>query len=101
MAQPGRQYEVISVSLPRDLVERVNEIVPKTRRSRIIRDLLSSFVESAGRRRVAEEYAAYYARRTPGEIDAERDSLAEWEIGDAEVWALLDREESRGRRATR
>jgi hypothetical protein len=83
------------------LVERVNEIVSTTRGSRIIRDLLSSFVESAGRRRVAEEYAAYCARRTSGEVKAERDLLAEWEIGDAEVWALLDREESRGRRATR
>ena len=101
MADSGRQYEVISVSLPRDLVERVNEIVPKTRRSRIIRDLLSSFVESVSRRRVAEEYAAYYTRRTAGEVEEERSQLAEWEISDAEAWALLEREESRGRRATR
>ena len=101
MAEPVRQYEVISVSLPRDLVERVNEIVPKARRSRIIRALLSSFVESVGRRRVAEEYAAYYAQRTAGEAEEERNLLAEWEISDAEAWALLEREESRGRRATR
>ena len=40
MAGPGREYEVISVSLPRDLVARINEIVPRTRRSRIIRELL-------------------------------------------------------------
>ena len=42
MTEPGREYEVISVSLPRDLVARINEIVPRTRRSRIIRELLSS-----------------------------------------------------------
>lgn len=80
MAESGRPYEVISVSLPRDLVERVNEIVPKTRRSRIIRDLLSSFVESVSRKRVAAEYAAYYTRRTAGEVEEERSLLAEWEI---------------------
>jgi metal-responsive CopG/Arc/MetJ family transcriptional regulator len=101
MAEPGRQYEVISVSLPRDLVERVNEIVPRARRSRIIRALLSSFVESVGRRRVAEEYRAYYAHRPASEADEERNLLAEWEISDAEAWAMLEREESRGRRATR
>ena len=101
MAEPGREYEVISVSLPRDLVARINEIVPRTRRSRIIRELLSSFVESAGRRRVAEEYRRYYARRSPREAEEERSLLAGWEISDAEVWALLEREEARGRRATR
>jgi metal-responsive CopG/Arc/MetJ family transcriptional regulator len=102
VAEPARrQYEVISVSLPRDLVERVNEIVPKARRSRIIRALLSSFVESVGRRRVAEEYEAYYAQRTAGDAEEERDLLAEWDISDAEVWTLLEREESRGRRAAR
>jgi metal-responsive CopG/Arc/MetJ family transcriptional regulator len=101
MAEPARQYEVISVSLPRDLVARVNEIVPKARRSRVIRALLSSFVESAGRRRVGEEYAAYYAERTAGEAEAERSLLADWEISDAEAWAILEREESRGRRSTR
>ena len=101
MAQPGREYEVISVSLPRDLVARINEIVPKTRRSRIIRDLLSSFVDSVGRKRVAEEYRSYYARRPPREVEAERSLLAYWEISDAEVWAILEREASRDRRAAR
>ena len=101
MAEPGRRYEVISVSLPRDLVARVNEIVPRTRRSAVIRALLSSLVESASRRRVAEDYAVYYARRPPGEVEGERSLLGEWEISDAEVWAMLDREESRGRRTAR
>jgi metal-responsive CopG/Arc/MetJ family transcriptional regulator len=101
MAQPGRQYEVISVSLPRDLVARVNEIVPRTRRSRIIRDLLFAFVDSVNRKRVAEEYQSYYARRPRREVEEERGLLAEWEISDAEVWAILEREQSRGRRATR
>ena len=78
MAEPGREYEVISVSLPRDLVARINEIVPRTRRSRIIRELLSSFVDSAGRRRVAEEYRRYYARRSPGRP---RRSGACWRAG--------------------
>jgi metal-responsive CopG/Arc/MetJ family transcriptional regulator len=101
MPEPGRPYEVISVSLPRDLVARVNEIVPRTRRSRVIRDLLSSFVESVSRKRVAEEYRRYYARRPRREVEEERHLLAEWEISDAEVSAILEREESRGRRATR
>ena len=101
MPEPGRKYEVISVSLPRDLVARINEIVPKTRRSRIIRDLLSSFVESVGRQRVAEEYRRYYARRPPREVEEERSLLADWEVSDTEVWAILEREASRGRRAAR
>ena len=74
---------------------------PKTRRSRIIRDLLSSFVDSVGRKRVAEEYRSYYARRPPREVEEERSLLADWEISDAEVWAILEREASRGRRAAR
>jgi len=101
MTEPGREYEVISVSLPRGLVARVNEIVPKTRRSRIIRDLLSSFVDSVSRKRVAEEYRSYYARRPPREVEEERSLLAELEISDAEAWAILEREESRGRRSAR
>ena len=87
MAESGRESEVISVSLPRDLVARVNEIVPRTRRSRIIRDLLSSFVESVGRKRVADQYRGYYARRPPREAEEERGLLADWEISDAEAWA--------------
>jgi hypothetical protein len=101
MAEPGRAYEVISVSLPRDLVARINEIVPRTRRSRIIRELLTSFVDSVGRRRVAEEYRRYYARRPPREVAEERTLLADWEISDAEAWAILEREASRGRRPAR
>ena len=101
MTEPGCEYEVISVSLPRALVARINEIVPQTRRSRIIRDLLTSFVESVGRRRVAEEYRRYYAGRRSREVEEERTRLADWELSDAEVWAILEREESRGRRAAR
>ncbi len=101
MAKPGREYDVISVSLPRDLVARVNELVPRTRRSRVIRDLLAAFVESASRKRVAEAYRSYYTRRPAPEAKEEQSLLAHWEISDAEIWAMLEREESRGRRAPR
>ena len=101
MAESARQYEVISVSLPKSLVERINRIVPRARRSGVIRALLASFLDAVDRRRVAEEYAAYYAHRAAGEAEEERKLLAEWDISDAEAWAILEREESRGRRATR
>jgi len=50
---------------------------------------------------VAEEYRTYYSQRAAGEAKEERDLLAEWELSDAEAWAILDYEEKRGRRPTR
>ena len=103
MAEPGREYEVISVSLPRDLVARVNEIVPQDtpepdhpRPAVFLRRLRGP---EAGRRGVQ----AVPTRAAPSrEAEEERSLLgAAREISDAEVWAMLEREEARGRRATR
>lgn len=96
-----RQYEVISVSLPRDLLERANAVIPKTRRSRVIAAVLTTFLGSISQRKLAEEYAAYYARRPAREAKAESELLAEWRLSDAEAWAILDKESRRGRRTTR
>lgn len=95
------RYEVISVSLPRDLIERANQVIPKTRRSRVIAAVLTTFLDSTSRRKVAEGYASYYAKRPDREVEAERDLLAEWSLSDAEAWAILDKEGRRGRRAAR
>ena len=101
MSAEPRRYEVVSVSLPRDLVKRANALIPKTRRSRVITRVLTSFLDAIERRRVAEEYRVYYAQRTAGESKEERDLLAEWEVSDAEAWAILEDEEKRGRRSPR
>lgn len=98
----GRQpTEVISVSLPRDLVKRANAIIPKTRRSRVIAEVLTTFLDSISRKKLEREYMAYYAKRPAREVQEERDLLAEWELSDEEAWAILEKEESRGRRAAR
>lgn len=98
----GRQpTEVISVSLPRDLVKRANAIIPKTRRSRVIAEVLTTFLDSISRKKLEREYMAYYAKRSAREVQEERDLLAEWELSDEEAWAILEKEESRGRRAAR
>lgn len=98
----GRQpTEVISVSLPRDLVNRANAIIPKTRRSRVIAEVLTTFLDSISRKKLERDYMAYYAKRSAREVQEERDLLAEWELSDEEAWAILEKEESRGRRAAR
>ena len=98
----GRQpTEVISVSLPRDLVKRANAIIPKTRRSRVIAEVLTTFLDSISRKKLEREYMAYYAKRSAREAQEEGDLLAEWELSDEEAWAILEKEESRGRRAAR
>jgi metal-responsive CopG/Arc/MetJ family transcriptional regulator len=98
----GRQpTEVISVSLPRDLVKRANAIIPKTRRSRVIAEVLTTFLDSISRKKLERDYMAYYAQRSAREVQEERDLLAEWELSDEEAWAILEKEESRGRRAAR
>jgi metal-responsive CopG/Arc/MetJ family transcriptional regulator len=99
-AEP-RRYEIVSVSLPRDLVKRANALIPKARRSRVITKVLTSYLDALERRRVAEEYRAYYAGRGAGEARQERDLLAEWEVSDAEALAILEDEEKRGRRSSR
>ena len=101
MASGSPRYEVISVSLPRDLVKRANALIPKTRRSRVISEVLATFLDAIERKRLAREYAAYYAQRSTREAHEERDLLAEWALSDEEAWAILEKEESSGRRAAR
>ena len=101
MSAEPRRYEIVSVSLPRDLVKRANALIPKARRSRVITKVLTSYLDALERRRVAEEYRAYYIDRGAGEAKQERDLLAEWDVSDADVLALLEDEEKRGRRSPR
>lgn len=101
MPTASQRYEVISVSLPRDLVKRTNALIPKTRRSRVIAEVLSMFLDSIARKKLEREYMAYYAQRSAREAQEERDLRAEWEMSDEEAWAILEKEESRGRRAAR
>lgn len=101
MSATKRQYEVVSVSLPRDLVKRANEIIPKARRSKVVTSMLTAFLDAAERQRMERDYAAYYADRTRREVDEEMDLLSEWRLSDAEAWAILEREESRGRSSAR
>ena len=98
----GRQrFEVISVSLPRDLVKRANALIPKTRRSRVISEVLAKFLDSISRKQLEREYMAYYTQRSAREAQGERDLLTEWALSDEEAWAILEKEESSGRRAAR
>src|SRR5262245_15781800 len=101
MSAEPRRYEVVSVSLPRDLVKRANALIPKSRRSRIITRVLTSYLDAVERGKVAEAYRSYYAQRSAREAKEERDQLAEWEMTDAEAWAILEDEEKRGRRSPR
>lgn len=95
----GREpYEVVSVSLPRDLVKRANALIPKTQRSRVIANILTAFLDSIARKQLEREYEAYYSQRTARETQEERDLLAEWELSDDEAWAILEKEETSGRR---
>jgi metal-responsive CopG/Arc/MetJ family transcriptional regulator len=97
----SQRYEVISVSLPRDLVKRTNALIPKKRRSRMIAEVFSAFLDSIERKRLEKEYVAYYTQRSAREVQEERDLLAEWELSDEEAWAILEKEETSGRRAAR
>ena len=101
MPTKSEPYEVISVSLPRALVKRTNAIIPKTRRSRVIAEVLNTFLDSIVRKKLEREYMAYYAKRSAREEREEHDLLMEWELSDAEAWAILEKEESSGRRAAR
>ena len=102
MPRSREPYAVVSVSLPRNLVKRANALIPKTQRSRVITEVLTSFLNSIERKKLEQEYGAYYAKRPAREAQAERDLLADWEISDEEAWALLEKEEaSSGRRPAR
>ena len=92
------QHEVVSVSLPRDLVKRANALIPKTRRSRVITNMLTAFLDSVERKKLERDYAAYYTQRSARESDEEHDLLAEWKMSDEDAWAILEKEETRGRR---
>ncbi len=91
-------YEVVSVSLPRDLVKRANVLIPKTQRSRVIANMLTAFLDSIARKQLEHEYKAYYSQRTARDAQEEHDLLSEWELSDDEAWAILEKEEASGRR---
>lgn len=97
MPTRGEPYEVVSVSLPRDLVKRANALVPKTQRSRVIANVLTTFLDSIERKQLERKYEAYYNQRTAREAQEELDILSEWELTDNEAWAILEKEEASGR----
>ena len=98
MPAARRQYEVVSVSLPRDLVKRANAVIPKARRSRVITSMLSAFLDSVERKQRERDYAAYYNQRSDREAKEERELLDEWQLSDQEAWAILEAEEASSRR---
>ena len=98
MPAARRQYEVVSVSLPRDLVKRANAVIPKARRSRVITSMLSAFLDSVERKQRERDYAAYYNQRSDREAKEERELLSEWQLSDQEAWEILEAEEASGRR---
>jgi metal-responsive CopG/Arc/MetJ family transcriptional regulator len=101
MSAEPRRYEIVSVSLPRDLVERANALIPKSRRSRVITRVLTSYLDAVECRRVAESYRAYYVQRSAKDRKEERDLLSNWEMSGAEAWAILEDDEKGGRRPPR
>ena len=101
MPAARRKYEVVSVSLPRDLVKRANAIIPKARRSRVITNMLTSFLDSVARKKMEGDYAEYYSHRSARDVEAERDLLADWQLSDTEAWSILEKEESRGHGSAR
>jgi metal-responsive CopG/Arc/MetJ family transcriptional regulator len=100
MSATRRQYEVVSVSLPRDLVKRANAVIPKARRSRVITSMLTAFLDSVARKQLERDYAAYYNQRSDREAKEERELLSEWKLSDQEAWEILEAEEASGRRKT-
>lgn len=96
MSRLRERYAVVSVSLPRDLVKRADALIPKTRRSRVITEMLTTFLNSISRKKLEREYAMYYAQRSVRDAREERDLLNEWELSDEEAWAILEGA-SRGR----
>ena len=90
MSRLRERYAVVSVSLPRDLVKRADALIPKTRRSRVITEVLTTFLDSISRKKLEREYAMYYAQRSVRDAQEERDLLNEWELSDEEAWAILE-----------
>jgi len=101
MPAARRQYEVVSVSLPRDLVKRANAVIPKARRSRVITSMLTAFLDSVARKQLERDYATYYNQRSDREAKEERELLSEWKLSDQEAWEILEAEEASGRRKAR
>lgn len=100
MPTARRKYEVVSVSLPRDLVQRANAVIPKAKRSRVITSMLTAFLDSVARKQLEHDYADYYIR-SKRDVDEEREVLADWALSDTEAWEILEKENSGGRRSTR
>jgi metal-responsive CopG/Arc/MetJ family transcriptional regulator len=94
MRAARRKYEVVSVSLPRDLVKRANAVIPKARRSRVITSMLTAFFDSVARQQLERDYAAYYSLRSDPETKEERELLSEWKLSDQEAWEILETEEA-------
>ena len=101
MPASRRQYEVVSVSLPRELVQRANAVIPKARRSRVITHMLTSFLSAVERKQMERAYETYYSQRSGREAKEERDLLADWKITDDEAWAILEKDNPNGRRKAR
>ena len=80
MPAARRQYEVVSVSFPRDLVKRANAVIPKARRSRVITNMLTAFLDSVSRKQLEHDYADYYAQRSARETEEARNLLADYPI---------------------
>jgi len=101
MRAAKNKYEVVSVSLPRELVQRANAVIPKARRSKVITSMLTAFLDSVARKQLEREYADYYAGRSSRDVEEEKELLTEWRLTDAEAWSILEKEEARGRDTTR
>ena len=101
MRAAKKQYEVVSVSLPRELVQRANAVIPKARRSKVITSMLTAFLDSVARKQLEREYADYYAGRSSRDVEEENELLTEWRLSDAEAWRILEKEEARGRDTAR
>src|SRR5918993_2439006 len=98
MPSAPREYEVVSISLPRDLLKRANAVIPKARRSRVITDMLTSFLDSVSRKQLEKDYAEFYSQWSARDVQEERDLLAEWRLSDSDAWISSEKEESHGRR---
>ena len=98
MSTSRGKFAVVSVSFPRDLVKRANALIPKKRRSRVITNMLTAFLDSVARKQLERDYAEYYNRRSDREAKEERELLSEWKLSDQEAWEILEEEEASDRR---
>ncbi|HEY3305557.1 MAG TPA: hypothetical protein VGL70_18695 [Candidatus Binatia bacterium] len=79
-------------------MKRADALIPKKRRSRVITNMLTSFLDSISRKQLERDYATYYAQRSNREAKEERDLLSEWQLSDEEAWEILEMEEAGGQR---